>query len=120
MPVQQIESLRVYGVATGLTLTGNEFDNALVGGAGSDTLLGGAQGDRFTFINDWGNDTVADFENRLDLIDLHGLSAPHGFDQLAITQLGANVVITVAGVVGSSITIQNARVAHIDRNDFVF
>jgi hypothetical protein len=88
MPVQQIESLRVYGVATGLTLTGN--------------------------------DTVADFENRLDPIDLYGLSAPHGFDQLAIPQLGANVVITVAGVVGSSITIQNVLVAQIDRNDFVF
>jgi hypothetical protein len=43
---QEIETLRVQGSA-GLTLTGNEFNNQLIGGAGKDTLRGGA-----------GNDTI--------------------------------------------------------------
>ena len=38
---QEIEFLRANAGATGLSLTGNEFDNRLVGGAGNDTLDGG-------------------------------------------------------------------------------
>ena len=67
-----------------------------------------------------GNDTVVDFENGVDLIDLHGLSAPHGFGQLTITQVGADAMISIASVMGSSITIKNTLVAQIDHNDFIF
>jgi len=43
----EIESLRANAGATGLSLTGNEFANAIVGGGGKDTLSGGG-----------GNDTI--------------------------------------------------------------
>ena len=51
---QQIETLRVSGAA-GLTLTGNEINNALYGGVGNDILNGGAGVDVMT--GGAGNDT---------------------------------------------------------------
>jgi hypothetical protein len=42
---QEIETLRANGRSTALTLTGNEFNNAIHGGGGSDTLTGGAGGE---------------------------------------------------------------------------
>ena len=42
---QEVESLRANAGATGLTLTGNEFNNTLVGGSGNDTLNGGGGND---------------------------------------------------------------------------
>ena len=42
---EEIEYLRAFAGATGLTLTGNELDNELIGGAGNDTLDGGAGND---------------------------------------------------------------------------
>ncbi|TIL63153.1 calcium-binding protein, partial [Mesorhizobium sp.] len=53
---QEVESLRAYAGATGLTLTGNELNNTLVGGAGNDTLNGGAGND--TLAGGVGNDTL--------------------------------------------------------------
>jgi Ca2+-binding RTX toxin-like protein len=53
----RVESLRANAGATGLILTGNEFNNALVGGAGSDTVNGGAGDD---ILNGGaGNDALA-------------------------------------------------------------
>lgn len=87
---QEIEALRVYGVATGLALTGNEFRNHLLGGEGNDTLDGGGGDDvlnggagndmlvggagndifRFNTILGAGNvDRIADF-NAGDVIQL--------------------------------------------------
>src|SRR5207237_9608828 len=44
---QEVEILRAdIGVTTGLVLTGNEFDNRIIGGTGDDMLNGGA-GDDF-------------------------------------------------------------------------
>ena len=41
---QEVETLRANAGATGLTLTGNEFNNLLVGLTGNDTLNGGMAG----------------------------------------------------------------------------
>lgn len=43
---QEVEQLRANAGATGLTLTGNEFVNAIFGGAGQDFLRGGGGDDR--------------------------------------------------------------------------
>ena len=53
---QEIEILRASG-ATGLTLTGNELANTLIGGAGNDTLNGGGGND--TLNGGAGADTMA-------------------------------------------------------------
>ena len=44
---REIENLTA-SVATGLSLTGNEFNNTITGGAGNDTLIGGAGNDTLT------------------------------------------------------------------------
>jgi ELWxxDGT repeat protein len=58
----EVETMRV-NVATGLTLTGNEFNNIIIGNAGNDTLIGGAGNDTLngnagadTMIGGTGND----------------------------------------------------------------
>ena len=43
-----------------------------MGAGGNDVLTGGAQGDTFIFQGNWGADSVADFQNGLDLLDLRG------------------------------------------------
>ena len=53
---QEVETLRAYAGATGLILTGNEFNNAIVGLTGNDTLNGGDGND--TLNGGDGNDTL--------------------------------------------------------------
>jgi Ca2+-binding RTX toxin-like protein len=83
-PGQEIENLRAYGAAetSGVTLTGNEFNNELIGGTGndildgkggSDTLIGGGGNDVFRFdttLSAGNLDTVADFNSSTDTLDL--------------------------------------------------
>src|SRR6185312_13656740 len=59
----EVETMRV-NVATGLTLTGNEFNNTIIGNAGNDALFGGAGNDALngnagadTMTGGIGNDT---------------------------------------------------------------
>ncbi|MCC0804884.1 calcium-binding protein [Methylobacterium sp. W2] len=89
----EIEALRVSG-SKGLTLTGNEFANTIVGGAGKDvivgglgqdTLVGGAGNDTFVFktVSDSGNgianrDAILDFKAGFDHLDLSGIQAVSG------------------------------------------
>ncbi len=54
---QEVESLRANGGTTGLSLTGNEFNNWLVGATGNDTLTGGIGNDALDGRS--GNDTLA-------------------------------------------------------------
>ncbi len=85
---QEIEFLRANAGATGLSLTGNEFANRLVGSAGNDTLnggggtdsLGGMGGnDIFRFLAGFGQDTITDLTahagaaGNKDLLDISSL-----------------------------------------------
>ena len=67
----------LYGGPHDDTLYGGGDEDKLDGGSGADLLHGGNDGDIFVFAAGHGNDTVADFIDREDLIDLSafGLSA---------------------------------------------
>ncbi|MEM6383927.1 MAG: calcium-binding protein [Pseudomonadota bacterium] len=52
------------------TLQGREDDDVLDGGTGTDTLIGGTGSDTFVFAPAYGADTVTDFEDDLDQLDL--------------------------------------------------
>ena len=88
----QIEFLRANAGAVGLSLTGNELANAIVGGTGNDTLTGavgadtltgGAGADTFVYaalsdstVAAGGQDTITDFSSAAgDKIDLHLIDA---------------------------------------------
>ena len=71
----EVEGLRANAGATGLTLTGNEFNNILVGNVGNDTLLGGAGNDAInggvgadTMAGGIGNDTYF-VDNAADVVN---------------------------------------------------
>lgn len=111
------------------TLNGGEDDDALFGGAGADT---------FVFRGNFGEDTIADFEDGTDEIDLSALrnsANPIELEQLLITQEGVNVRIALDfdqnGVAdqldldndgtadSSSIVVELTQVARFSEADFI-
>lgn len=128
------------GQSAGVTVMGTSRADTLASGAGDDVLLGyggndridgglggndrisgGAGNDIFVFQQSFGNDTVTDYQDGLDKIDLDaGLT----FNQLIITTLDADgdgaaddVSITVGN---STIFLLNANPANITADDFLF
>lgn len=79
------------------TLLGLSGDDSLRGGNGDDTLTGGAGKDQFWIASNSlseGTDTIADFKVGTDVIGIAGLSEVTGFDDLGITQSGADTIIS--------------------------
>ena len=62
----------LYGGAGNDTLRGEGDADTLYGGAGSDVLYGGDGADVFHFASGSGEDTIADFEDGVDHIQLDG------------------------------------------------
>ena len=109
------------GTASAETLTGGAGDDTIAGLGGDDTLTGGEGYDSFVFAAGHGDDTVTDFTDGEDLIDLTAFTGITQFSDLTVTQEGSNVKIDLSGETdGGSITLQNVLLADIDENDFVF
>ena len=127
----EIEFLRANAGATGLVLTGNEFANAIIGGAGNDTITGGAGNDSltgglgndvFAFQAGFGNDIIADFDANpaggQDLLDISGLGiTAASFAGSVAVSGGANALITIGT---NSIRLHGVNQAAIDVTDFKF
>jgi len=127
----EIEFLRAT-VATGLSLTGNGFANAVVGAAGNDTLDGGAGNDTLTgsggndvfrFMAGFGNDTITDFTAHAgvaankDLLDISslGITAATFAANVTIGASGGSALVTIGA---SSIRLLNVAAANVDATDF--
>ena len=108
---------KLYGEAGDDDLDGGAGKDDLTGGAGDDELTGGAQADVFIFGAGDGNDTITDFEDGSDLIDLTALGLS-GMDALGLAQVGTDVVITLAP--GDSVTVENIGLTQLTADDFVF
>jgi len=67
----------------GTTIQGVATDDILIGASSDDTLIGGAGNDLFVFGNGGGQDTVSDFGNGADMLDLSDVI---GFDDFADVQ----------------------------------
>jgi 5'-nucleotidase / UDP-sugar diphosphatase len=95
-------------------LSGGEGDDLLFGGRGADTLEGGAGSDRFVISPRFKAETILDFEDGVDLLQLEGVK----FNRLTITQgtgtaiddtlisttFGDRLLATLVGVQASTIT----------------
>ena len=136
----------LYGDAGNDTISGHSGDDILDGGAGDDTLDGGAGQDTltgglgddvlwgdycnpgaadkdvFVYAPGHGGDTIKDFQDGLDRIDLSAFTGISGFSDLSARQDGDNVVIDFSswGDSGDSITLENFTLANLGAEDFVF
>ena len=102
------------------TLDGGEGDDWLSGGTGTDTLTGGAGADTFVYFAGHGSDTITDFTDGEDVIDLSLLDSISGFDDLSAIQLGSFVAIDLGGHGGGTIALENFDIEDLDETDFVF
>jgi Ca2+-binding RTX toxin-like protein len=124
-------------------LNGGLNDDWLHGGLGMNWLTGGGGRDTFAFdanndlpyITEFrtnGTNTITDFENGKDIIDLSSLFASNSSGQPVteaqfnsfmaneISQVGKNVVIDLnsLGVTGGYVVLQNFSIADVDFTDF--
>jgi Ca2+-binding RTX toxin-like protein len=76
------------------TLFGGGGADTLIGGSGNDQMYGGGGNDTFIFEDNHGDDSIGGFESLGDnILDLSALSGLTSFDDLSVTQSGANTVI---------------------------
>jgi Ca2+-binding RTX toxin-like protein len=102
-------------------INGGDGNDIVAGWLGNDTLTGGIGSDDFR--PGIGIDTIVDFANGIDLINLYdtGISSLAQLFSHAV-QVGADVVMTIAidEFTFSKLTIKNVTLAQLDESDFNF
>ena len=111
---------RLFGGEGDDVLDGGTDDDWLVGGEGDDTLTGGAGADVFVFGAEQGTDTIVDFADGEDTIDLSNLEGIAGFDDLDIETYGDTTVIDLTCYGGGIVTLEDTGDASFGAEDFVF
>ncbi len=98
-------------------LRGASGDDTLEGGDGDDSLLGGPGADVFVFADGFGADTVQDFTDGVDLLDVRTHTQIHDFADLDVTASGVDSLI--ADGFGNTIRILGSA-GDIEEGDFLF
>lgn len=107
------------GNAENNVIKGNGSANSLAGAGGDDTLKGGGGADIFAFATGSGRDTITDFSDGEDRIDLSAYTAIKSFGDIASIDGGnGKATITLSG--SESITLENIAAGQIDVADFIF
>jgi len=118
---------KLYGYGGKDKLSGGSGNDKLYGGTGSDVLNGGTGNDRLTggtgadifiFKKGYGKDTITDFKNNLDEIDLRS----YGFSKVSqvlakADQVGSDVHIKFSAT--DILVIEDFRLKHLDKHDFL-
>ena len=114
----------LHGEAGNDTLDGSGGEDIIVGGLGNDTLWGdrcaGQSVDTFVFGVGHGDDTIKDFADGMDRIDLSAFEGIDDLADLSIMQEGGDVVIDLTDWNGGTITLENFVLDDLDNGDFVF
>lgn len=99
------------------TLDGSFNNDTLDGGAGDDTLIGGGQADTFVFQDGYDVDTITDFVDDIDEIDLTSFNFVDANDALSnATQVNANVEFDFGN--GDMLIVNNITIAQL-QNDLL-
>ncbi|MEM9128299.1 MAG: DUF4214 domain-containing protein [Pseudomonadota bacterium] len=104
------------GDASDNKLWGQSGNDNLQGGAGNDTLTGGLGGDSFVFGEGFGSDSITDFEDGTDTIQIE--TAGVSYADLQFTQSGVDVVIALGS--HGSITLEDLSSSVLSESDFSF
>ena len=125
LSAQQIDSTgRVVATSPDKAILGTTRSDTLTSTTGDDLLVGNGGSDTFVFANNFGNDTIKDFEAeyavgwRHDTIQF----SKSVFDDFAsmishASQVGQDVVISTGS---NSLTLKNATLSGLDHYDFHF
>ncbi|MBO9399123.1 hypothetical protein J7400_20805, partial [Shimia sp. R9_2] len=97
-------------------IKGFNSNDRLLGKAGDDLLTGGGGADTFQFNAGFGNDTISDFEDGVDMIQFNG--GPDSFADLTISEIDGNTEIVSDD--GASVTLTNVSSALLSQDDFLF
>ena len=111
---------RVLATTGNDTIIGSGSKEQFEGWTGDDSLTGGGGADVFRFRDDWGVDTITDFDVGEDKIRMDDVSDLFdGFDGLSIVQDGANTVITLVDDDTNSITLIGVVASSLSVSDFI-
>jgi len=108
-----IENLTGSGFADSLVGDGNA--NRLAGEQGNDTLTGGSGADTFVFSETGYYDTITDFQDTIDMIEIS--AGANSFGDLVITNSSGDALISYAG---GSILLESFNFALLSADDFSF
>ena len=111
------------GFARSDVLDGAGGNDTLIGGMGNDEMTGGSGADTFVIVDGLyfrGTDTVTDFENGIDVIDLSSFGLA-GFGDLTLTDATSSVMISVNdGEDDPIVVLTGAAIGDIEASDFIF
>jgi peroxidase len=110
-----------YGGAGADTMDGGDGDDLLNGGAGNDVGTGGKGRDIFVFEGACGQDTVTDFKDREDLLDLsdYGFASIEAVRARTVATDRTTLVIDVGPDGGDAITVRGLTLANLDASDVI-
>ena len=100
-------------------MRGGAGDDRLHGEVGNDRLWGGAGADEFVFTGATGRDTIYDFADKEDVIDLSAYDLA-GFSEVSASQTGNHVRIALSEHGGGTVVLANFDLADLDAGDFLF
>ena len=106
---------KIFGEAGDDVLLGGVGDDQLTGGDGNDVMTGGEGTDRFIFDAGWGNDTIIDFADGSEKLDLRGIAGIDELSDLTITDVSGGVQIAFRG---NTIKLDGLQASDISRTDF--
>jgi len=106
------------GSSFGDKLVGNSGENRINGYKGNDTLTGGSSADDFVFAKGYGRDTITDFQNNIDDIDLRSYNFSSINSVLSkATQIGDDVQIKFTST--DVITLLDFKLSDLNASDFL-